>query len=218
MRTPRSSSAGAGPDRRSLLLNLAAYQVGWFACVLGAAGGWDGGGAAIAAGLAMAHLALAERPGREWPLLLVALGLGALVETLHLGAGILEPRGQAAVRGLPPFWLLALWLQFGTVFHFCLRWLSGRYRLAFGLGLVGGPLAFLAGERLGAASLGEPRALSIAVLALVWAVAVPTLVWIADRLGPSGRYRLFRSASQVPPGGSAESIAPPRQDRSTHLV
>lgn len=175
---------------KSSILNAVLYQLGWFACVVGAAQGWGTTGAGIALLLVMVHVGLAERPDREWPLLLAAAGIGLVVETLHAGLGILDLSGHRA-GSLAPLWILALWLQFGTVLHFCLSWLSGRYALASILGLVGGPLAFLGGERLGAATFGEPRLLSLAVLGLSWAVALPLLVALADRLGGSGRYGLF---------------------------
>jgi hypothetical protein len=96
---------------------------------------------------------------------------------------------------LAPLWIVALWVQFGTVLHFCMRWLSKRYLLASVLGLVGGPMSFLAGERLGAATFGEPRALSLAILALSWSIVLPALVAIADRLANeqdrAARYRIF---------------------------
>jgi len=66
-------------------------------------------------------------------------------------------------------------------------------------GLVGGPLAFFGGERLGAATLGEPMFLSLAAVAVSWSVALPLLVAVSDRLGESGRYRLWFSAGGVEP-------------------
>lgn len=185
----------------SSILNAAANQAGWFACVLGAAGGWETAGATIAIALAFGHVALSERPDKEWPLLLAAAGIGIVVDTLHAGFGILYFRGHEAGT-LAPLWIIALWIQFGTVLHFCMRWLSGRYALASVLGLIGGPMAFLGGERLGAATFGEPRVLSLAVVALSWAIALPTLVAIADRLGGVGRYRLTMRLARAETGPS----------------
>jgi hypothetical protein len=175
---------------KSSLLNFLFYQVGWFACVLGAANGWERAGTTAALVLVLTHLSLAERPGAEWPLMLTALGYGLVVETLQAGSGILDFRDHQP-GSIAPLWILALWLQFATIVHFCLRWLSQRYFLACALGLAGGPLAFLGGERLGAATLGEPRMFSLAVLGFSWAIALPTLVWIGDRLGGVGRYWIF---------------------------
>lgn len=192
----RDVSPRRSGSTKSQILNVAAYQTGWFACVLGAANGWGTAGAAIAIALALAHVAAAERPDREWPVVLAAGGIGLVADSLHAGLGILDFRGHQAGT-LAPLWVVALWLQFGTVLHFCLRWLSRRYLLASILGLVGGPLAFLAGERLGAATFGEPKLVSLALLGVSWAILLPLLVALGDRLDGSGRYRLFKGTADA---------------------
>ena len=84
-----------------------------------------------------------------------------------------------------------LWLQLGTTLRSSLRWLRGRYLLAAAFGAGGGPAAFLAGERLGAAVWGEPRWLTALALAVVWGLATPLLVFAADRIG-AGRPAGYR--------------------------
>ena len=175
----------------SSIANAVAQQVGWFACVLGGAAGWGGAGASVALLLCVAHVLMSETPDREWRLLLAAGALGIVVDSLHAGFGILDFKGHEA-GSLAPLWIVALWLQFGTALRFSFRWLSRRYGLASMLGLIGGPLAFLGGERLGAATFGEPRLLSLSVVAVSWALALPALVALADHLGGAGRYRVFK--------------------------
>lgn len=128
--------------------------------------------------------------------MLAAVVLGVGVEWFHTGVGILDLLGHQT-GSAPPIWILGLWLQFATTLHFSLGWLSKRYLLATLLGLIGGPLAFLGGERLGAAAFGDPRALSLGVIALAWAIALPVLVRSADRLGGVGRYKIFGGQSEA---------------------
>ncbi len=66
------------------------------AWVLGAAVDWGTVGAGVAFTLALIHLALAERPGLEWPLMLAAVAIGVTVDTLHAAAGVLDFRGHEA--------------------------------------------------------------------------------------------------------------------------
>jgi hypothetical protein len=185
----------------SSFLNAVIYQIGWFACVLGAAWGWGSAGAALALVLTALHLALAQRPVPELLLVAVAAAVGLTVDSLHAGFGVLAFNGHEAGT-LAPLWIVALWAQFGTVMHFCMRWLSKRYLLASVLGLIGGPMSFLAGERLGAAAFGEPRTLSLAVLGLSWSIVLPALAALADRLGEAGRYRIFVPAARSRARGS----------------
>jgi Protein of unknown function (DUF2878) len=53
-------------------------------------------------------------------------------------------------------WLLVMWGQFATTFRFSLRGVMRRPLFAGLFGATGGPIAFLAGERLGAVILLPP--------------------------------------------------------------
>ncbi len=115
----------------------------------------------------------------------------SLTGRLSFADPLLFPAGSGAIA---PVWVLMLWLQLGTTLRYSLAWLSRRYVLAAALGAAGGPVAFLAGERLGAATWGEPRWLTALSLAVVWGAATPLLVFVADRIGagrPAG-YRWLR--------------------------
>ena len=164
------------------LINLALYQVGWFACVLGAAGDRPWAGAGLALVLVAVHLALVRDRRREAKLLAAAGVLGLAVDSLQLNLGVFTYPSGTPLAGLAPPWILVLWLQFATLLHFGLRWLSGRYALAAVLGFVGGPLSFFGGERLGAIQFSSP--LAYLALAVVWALAMPALVWLGDRFEP----------------------------------
>ena len=180
----RPVAADRRPSGGEVLLNLALYQLGWFAIVLGAARGRGLEGAALALLLVAAHLCLSRDLQRETALVASAGAVGLAAEGLVGWIGALDYASPDPWILTTPFWVLVLWLQFATLFHQALAWLSGRLALASLLGLVGAPLSFLAGERLGAATFAEPRARAIVALALVWAVALPALVWLADRLPP----------------------------------
>ena len=48
------------------------------------------------------------------------------------------------------------------------------------MGAVGGPLSYLAGQKLGAISFNDPFSALVA-LAIAWGLAMPLLVFLADR-------------------------------------
>ena len=58
--------------------------------------------------------------------------------------------------------------------------MQGRLVLGVIFGLIGGPLAYIAGEKLGAISIVSPIALY--VLAAGWAIITPFLVRMAIKL------------------------------------
>jgi len=62
-----------------------------------------------------------------------------------------------------------------------MSWMQGRFALAAVAGAIGGPLAYFAGERAGAAVLGPTHASAFVVIAAEWAVAMPLLVWMEMR-------------------------------------
>lgn len=191
-----SLSTGKAEDSaKEKLLNLALYEAGWFACVLGAAGGQGGAGAALAGALLLIHLALASDRPTEVRIAALCGAVGFVLDSAQSLTGRLSfagplplPAGSGAIA---PLWVLMLWLQLGTTLRYSLAWLSGRYALAAALGVIGGPVAFLAGERLGAATWGEPRWLTALSLAVVWGLATPLLVGAADRIG-TGRASGYR--------------------------
>lgn len=189
-RLRRADGKEKAPARENLV-NLALYEAGWFACVLGAAWGYGGAGAALAGGLLLSHLALAEERRVEVKIAAVCGAVGFVLDSAQALAGRLSFTGPffASQAELAPLWVVMLWLQLGTTLRYSLSWLSQRYVLAAALGAAGGPVAFLAGERLGAATWGEPRWLTALSLAVVWGLATPALVFAADRIGagrPSG--------------------------------
>jgi tetrahydromethanopterin S-methyltransferase subunit D len=57
-------------------------------------------------------------------------------------------------------------------------WLRGRYLAGAIFGAVGGPLAYLSGAKLGAASL--PSTDGLVILGITWAAAFPALLTVAE--------------------------------------
>lgn len=174
------------------LLNLALYQAGWFAMVLGAAGGrpWEGALAGLA--LLAVHIAMAEERGPEVATVLAVGVLGTVTDSAQAFAGVFVFESGYWSYWVVPFWLTVMWMQFATLFHFALRWLSRRYLLSAALGAVGGPAAFLTGERLGGVIFPMGLRHSLLILAAVWALILPLCVLVSDRFRPvseRGRYR-----------------------------
>ena len=164
-----------------LILNVAAFQVGWFSCVLGAANGYPWLGPIVVLGVVTLHLLLVHRPGRELALILLAGAIGALFDTALVRSGWLSYPNGTIWDNTAPYWIVALWLSFATTLNLSMRWLRGRPGLAMLFGAIGGPLSYLAGARLGGLEfIDQPAAL--AALALGWALVTPLLVLVSQRL------------------------------------
>jgi hypothetical protein len=173
------------------LVNGVLYQTGWFACVLGAGLGHGTIGAAAAAVLMAGHLAASPDRRTDLRTIIGTLAIGGVVEGLQIAAGTYVSLGGSAPGPLPPLWLLALWAHFATTFRYSLRALVARPWAAVLFGAVGGPVAFLAGERLGAVTLTRPLGASVTALALGWAAAMGVVALAFGGLArqPMPRYR-----------------------------
>lgn len=170
-------------SRRSrLIINVAGVNVGWFACVLGGAHGLHWLGPACVAVLLAVHLALNRPWQAELLLALAGGGFGFAFDSLLVSGGAYEAKRWLLPAPLTAVWLVALWMNFALVLNVGLGWLQGRWVLAALLGAIGGPLAYLSGERLGAITLTRPSSRSLLPLALGWAIAIPLLLWVARAL------------------------------------
>ncbi len=161
------------------LANLAGFQLGWLACVLG--GSLVGG--AVVGGILLAHLRWQAGPGEgRW--LAGFAGLGLVVDGgLALAGGFRFPPDAFVLGPLPP-WLWLLWPLFATLLHHSLAWLWRYPWLAAAGGATSGPLSYYAGAELAGVDLAPWL---LAAEALVWALLC---LWLSQCLGGA---RLVRS-------------------------
>jgi hypothetical protein len=164
----------------NLFLNFAAFQLGWFACVLGGANQLPWFGTLIAALIVSWHLSLAPRPGREFTLLAAVGALGALWDSLLVATDWLDYPSGILLNNTAPHWIVAMWVLFASTLNVSLRWLRGRWMLGTVLGAVAGPLAYYAGAKLGGVVIVEP-VFAFTALALGWAAFVPLLIRLSTR-------------------------------------
>jgi hypothetical protein len=166
------------------LVSVAAFYACWFACIDGAARGlpWLGPLAvAVYVALYLRTIPSGAARSRQAWLLALAGGAGYLADSVLVLSGVLRFPAQAVLGWPSTVWMVALWVLQAAVLGGAMSWLRGRFVLAAALGAVGGPLAYLAGERMGAALLGPTRPAAIAAVSALWAVAMPMLVWMERR-------------------------------------
>ena len=164
------------------LLNFAMFYLGWFACVVGAGRGQLWLGPALVGVLLLVHLSVAANRAQEARLILAIGLLGFSIDTLQASAGLYAFTRTSVVPWLCPLWMVALWMIFATTLNSSMAWLAGRYRLAAALGALCGPASYVAGARLGAIELSSNALVSLGGIALVWALAMPTLLVIREML------------------------------------
>ena len=165
-----------------LIANIGLFKIGWLACVYGAASGLAVEGCLLA--LLIVTFTVKRAANVQAELLTVALitliGLAweTLVASQHLMIYVGQTDSQLSGPVLAPFWLVVMWALFATTINQSMGWLKERLIVAAGLGAIFGPLAFVAGEKLGAVVfLNEPAAMT--VLASGWAILMPAVCVVA---------------------------------------
>ena len=130
------------------------------------------------------HLTLSVERSVEARLVVFATAVGALVEMGQIAAGTYRFTSGTGIEALPPAWLLTMWAQFATTFRHSLRTVIARPPQAALFGAIGGPIAFLAGERLGAVTLLEPLMHGLLRLSISWALALVVFSAVLRRVAP----------------------------------
>jgi len=171
--------------RMAFVLNVLLFQIGWFACVLGAAHGLAWAGAFTALAIVAWHVVRAGDWRRELALVACAAALGVVFESLLVQSGWIRFGAGVLIEGAATYWMVALWALFATTMNVSLRGLRAHGWLAALLGAIGGPLAYYAGARLGALEFVATGAGLLAIGA-GWAVLTPLLFRAALRLDGYG--------------------------------
>ena len=127
-------------------------------------------------GLLALHGLFSPQRGRDLRLLPIALA-GCLLDVLLWQLGLFE-----FAAGFP-LWLALLWLGFALTLAHGLRWLVvlPRWQQAL-IGGLGGASSYLAGAAMGAVHLPWGLWISGGVLAVIWAVWLPVLLWAMVKL------------------------------------
>jgi len=167
-------------SKSSMLANAVLFQLGWFACVLGAARGHPWTGTALAACIVAWHIRRAAWPTDEIRLLALVVLIGAAWDSLLVTLGWIAYPSGTLLSGAAPYWIVALWALFATSLNVSMRWLKQRWWLATFLGAICGPLSYWAALRLGAVEFMQPLR-AIVALSLGWSMIMPGLMLLSQR-------------------------------------
>ncbi len=163
-----------------LVVNFVLFQIGWFACVLGAAKQMPWLGFATVIAIFFWHLSQAKQAKKELQLLLITLIIGGTFDQIMLNHQLVSYQAHGWTNTIVPVWILALWAEFVTVLNVSLRWMRDRWLIAILFGAIGGPLAYMGAEKLGAVTLNH-LPVSYIVLGLGWAILTPLLLKLSQK-------------------------------------
>jgi hypothetical protein len=164
-----------------IVANAVLFYVAWFGACLLAARGQGLLAALVPLAVVAAHFAMVADRGNAARLVAVAALIGLVGDTVVMTLGRSQFAAPGPLPGLAPAWAVALWMAFATLPGLALRWFRDRLALTAALSLVLGPLTYWSGSNMGAGSMGEPFWPHVAMLAVLWGLAAPLLLWLSRR-------------------------------------
>jgi len=81
-----------------------------------------------------------------------------------------------------PIWLVSLWIGFAYCLEHGFAWLN-KLKMTYIalLGGIAGPLSYYAGLKLNAVEFGFNTSMTLMILAIIWAMLLPLLVFLNNR-------------------------------------
>ena len=165
---------------KNIIINFVLFQIAWFACVIGAAKQMPWLGVIVTFVVVVWHLMQAKPAKPEIILLLIALVIGAAFDQLMHSTNLITYQAHGWSDSLVPAWILALWAGLVTALNMSLRWMRGKWLVMVSFGAIGGPLAYMSAEKLGAVTLNSMPTTYVA-LGLGWAILTPVLVLLSQK-------------------------------------
>ncbi|MFC1634538.1 DUF2878 domain-containing protein [Planctomycetota bacterium] len=161
--------------------NIISVNVGWLACILGAARGYYWLGLVVVPILFVIHITAIERRKirKIFIVALAATVIGFLMDTSLIIVGALEPNRWVMPAPFTTIWDLMIWANFSLTLNASLRFLQKRPLVAALLGAIFAPGTYYAGDRLGALKFSEPVISSLLWVGAVWLFAMPCLSLMA---------------------------------------
>ena len=161
--------------------NLISVNIGWLACITGAAQGYHWLGMVVVPILFVIHITVIQRR-KILKILIVAMAsttIGFLTDTILIIVGTVEPNRWLMPAPFTTVWDLMIWANFSLTLNASLRFLQKRPLVAAFLGAICAPGTYYAGDRLGALNFPEPVFSSLLSIGIVWLFAMPCLSLMA---------------------------------------
>lgn len=157
--------------------NVISVDIGWLACVFGAAWGQHWLGLLVVGILFVVHITAVEKHQIRLILSVAAAAIiiGFLTDTALILLGTVEPNRWLMPAPLMPLWDLVIWVNFSLTLNMSLRFLQKRPLISAVLGALCAPGTYYAAGRLGALHFSEPVLYNLLWVGVLWFFAMPCL-------------------------------------------
>lgn len=175
------------------------FLIGVISCYQGALRGIPWLGPLVVLVIAVVHFALEKD---RWPEIQLVLAVGIvafIMESVLIVTSVytVNPKTRWVIPApLCPAWLLALWINFGIKLKEYLPRMKGKHIASAITGLVFGLIIFYNAAKMGILSLMQD-VVSLAIIAILWAILVPVLFQLASKMLPSTSQNSMAKDSQA---------------------
>ncbi len=172
------------------IYNVLGFKICWWACVLGAVSNQKYLGPILVFLYLSIHLYNISSQSRtsEIYLLLIACMFGTSVDSILLNLDILSYEGlYDNIDYIAPLWITAMWVGFTATLNHAFKNIIEKYFIQILLGLFFGPMAYVAGNNLGAIKFNTlySESLILVIIAVVWGLSFPLLCWMSNKIRKS---------------------------------
>ena len=152
------------------IFNIIGFQVSWWGCVLGVKSGMTYLGPFLMLCFLTVHIIL--------------FGIiGTMIDTSMAYSEILIYNGKYTPSTLfAPLWITSMWCGFSATINHSLQWLRHRYFASVLLGVVSGPLSYLAGIKFGAIEFNAAPIIALLIIAIFYGLTIPIMYWVNEKL------------------------------------
>ena len=127
------------------------------------------------ANIIITQILRATEQKHELFLICIAMIIGAFWDSFLVWQGWLSYSSGFILTNAAPYWIIILWGLFATTLNVSMRYLKHKIIIAALFGGVAGPLAYYAGQRLGAVIFLDTN-IAIVSLSIGWAIFTPLLL------------------------------------------
>ena len=162
------------------IVNVLGFKLSWWACVLGAVNGLKYLGPIAMLIFLVLHLYLNSTNRSELKLILIFAFVGTFIDTMMAYSNLIGYVGLYSDDIIiAPLWITAMWCGFSALVNHSLAWLKDKWSSAFLFGAIGGPLAYFAGQKIGAIN-GINTLSSVMAIGIFWALVFPSILYVLN--------------------------------------
>ncbi|NVK21757.1 MAG: DUF2878 domain-containing protein [Kangiellaceae bacterium] len=164
------------------IINFILFQSIWLACVIGAANNNMISAWILFATLVYWQLFCSKnRNSKDLYFVATLLPMGMVIDSLWVYFKLIEYKELWPSSSLAPYWIGVLWVTFALSLNHSMKWLFDHPKIALIFGALGGPLSYLAAQRLGAIII-DRLYLTLMLLSLAWLLTMGIILYLNKKL------------------------------------